>query len=263
MNNFESMIIDPIAQTFGLPNCLITPIAAKSVLSLEKYVGKVEKYNECVLIIHCNNYAPNNEFDIWNHPRAGLLNSEKQLWVDVEFKGYKKAYETIFSEYNISQDIFIDHIMNRKLARIFDYKYVRLIHVKNTTNTSSGRGPETLSVKGNSNIEKVKEIQKDQEINYADPFDLIKMLDIPTGGRPFLDVRDVLPVFYDGELLEIFYRERIINLLKDIYGFNAYKKDPVLRKVTKEKLFDLKKKIDAIENEILIYKKNKKQKISE
>jgi len=255
------MKIDPIAQTFGLHRCLITPIATKSIAGIEEYVGKVtkfEKYNNEALIVHRTINNDINEFDVWNHPRASLINSEKQLWVDVDFKYYKKAYENAFSEFIISKDVFIDHIMNRKLARAFDYKYIRLIHVKNTTNTSSGRGPETLSVKGNNKANEVNKKFKNQVVNYADPFDLIKILDIPTGGRPFLDVRDILPVLYDGELLEVFFRDRIINLLKNIYGFNSYLKHPILRKVTKEKLIDLKRKINEIEKEINTIKKHKK-----
>ena len=235
------MIKDPIAQTSGLPSCLITPIAAKTITGIQTYVGqvtKIDKYGDDAILVEANNFDQPNEFDIWHHPRANLINSKKQLWVSVDFKYYKKAYENAFPEYNISPDMCIDHIMNRKLARAFNYQYIRLVHVNKTTNTSSGRGPETLSVKQNINMDKTKDLLKDQTVYYADPFDIIKILDIPTGGKPFLDVGAIIPVLYDGQLLEIFYKDRIIKLLKDLYGFNAYSKAPVLKNITKEKLIN-------------------------
>lgn len=253
------MKTDPIAQTYNLPLCLTTPIASKSIEAIEKYIGVVkplENYSDKAFIVQLNNFEQPNDFDLWNHPRAELINYPTQLWVDVDFKYYKKAYEIAFPEFDISKGIYIDHIMNRKLARLFDFKYVRLVHVRHSTNTSSGRGPETLSVLGHDKIDEIRKIQENQVIQYADPFDLMKMLDFPTGGRPFLDVRDILSVFYEGELLEIFYRDRIINLLKDLYGLNAYNKPPRIRKVSQSQLIALKSKISEIEKEISRIRKN-------
>lgn len=247
------MQIDPFAQTFGLPKCFVTPIASKSIEGIEKYVGKtypIEKYPNDAFIVNFQKYEKSNEFDVWNQPRSFYINNEKQLWVHVDFKKYRSVYESVFPEIDLTKKIHIDHLMNRRQARLFDFKFIRLLHVDNVTNTISGLNVEKKAIDMHGDIEGLKELDKHQQIEYADVFVLTKILNFKTGGEPFFDVADLNPIFYNGELMINYRRNELINLLKHIYGFDRFNILPFLRKYTQKQLSDYKEKITEIEKEI-------------
>jgi|GEM_PF-2242587 len=210
------MKIDPFAYTASLPRCFITPIASKSLEAIQKFVGKIETIeghpNEA-FIVNFEKYEVPNDFDVWKHPRSCFINCEKQLWVEVNFRKYRKVYKDVFPEIEDFKDFAIDHLMNRKLARAFDYKYIRLIHIDKITNALHGVSHETLSVRGDNYDLQSKEIKKashiqeeklrqiNQQIQYADVFELSKLLNLKTFGRPyygpdFPDISDYIMMFY-------------------------------------------------------------------
>jgi hypothetical protein len=257
------MEIDPFSETASLPKCFVVPIASKDIKALKKYVGEfepIEKYPNDAFIVKFEKTECSNNFDVWNHPRSYLINYERQLWVDVDFKNFNKVYRSEFPEFDITDDVHIDHLMNRRLARIFGYKYIRLIHVNNSTNVSSGAGAEKLAVDMHGDIE----LDKEAQMQYADPFELAKILDLQTGGRPFLDIRDLYPLFYDGESIIGFYKDRLINMLKYIYGFDKVKKAPCIKKITRREILLYNERIMSIEREIAKIKFSKrKQKLKQ
>ena len=73
------------------------------------------------------------------------------------------------------------------------YSYVRLMAVSRGANSSSGRGPESEGVKFITSVEGRKTAKRARTpVQYADPADIAKMLNLQTGGFPLNSVRDLL-----------------------------------------------------------------------
>lgn len=189
------MILDIHANEYGLPHSLITPIAAKSINAIKTYVGNIidESLDGSALVVDFRPLEPANDLEVWNHDRAYLINSSQQIWVHVDYNNYRYYYKEKCNCANISSYV-IDHIMNRRFARLLGYKFIRLIHVSRGTNSSSGRGPENESVKYQASGNALKD--QLAVISYADPSDLVKILDIKTGAFPLNPVRDTMRMFY-------------------------------------------------------------------
>ena len=189
------MILDTYANTYGLLPSLITPIAAKSIDAIKIYVGDITDSlpNNSAFTVDFSPLETMDNLTVWNHDRAYLINFGKQIWVNVDYRYYRSYYNHKWNYTDISNCV-IDHIMNRRLARSLGYEFVRLIHVSRGTNSSSGRGPENESVKYQASGNAPKNQQA--VISYADPSDLVKMLDIKTGAFPLDPVRDAMKMFY-------------------------------------------------------------------
>lgn len=192
------MILEPNGITFGLPKSLIVPIGAKSKASIQRYVGVIESNfddDSAFLVSFCPLEKPD-QSEVWQHHRSALLNHALQLWVNVNYKNYRQLYFTIFNEMVEDKKSVIDHIMNRKLARSLGYNFVRLLHISRSSNSSGGRGGETFA---NISLSVGLSINPDissNEIVYADPMDLLKMLNINVGGFGLDVVRDNHHLFY-------------------------------------------------------------------
>ena len=190
------MLLEPYSETFGLHSCLIIPIGAKNRQSIEKYIGTIDKVigNGKALIVNFVPLSQPNELPVWKHSRSNLIIEAKQIWIHVNCNNYRKIYLSEFV--NTSKSDVIDHLMNRRLARSLGYNYIRLLHVSRNVNSSSGRGGESLAVE---NLEIGIRINPDinsSEVVYADPMDLLKMLDIKVGGFGLDAVRDNHYLFY-------------------------------------------------------------------
>jgi len=190
------MLIDPLAETFGLHPSLLIPIGAKNKESIERYIGSIDiTIGNCeAFVVNFAPLAPPNELPVWSHPRSTLLTNSIQIWVDVDFRNYRKIYLQHIEE--IDKVDVIDHIMNRRFAKKLGYKYVRLLHVSRGVNSSAGRGGELMACENlDMNMEINPDINKN-EIEYADPMDLSKMLNIKVGGFGLDAVRDHHFLFY-------------------------------------------------------------------
>jgi hypothetical protein len=192
------MFLDPLAETFGLHSSLVIPIGAKSKSAIEKYIGNITNSfsNDKAFTVSFEPLSLSNDLPVWKHDRSPYLAHQKQLWVDIDYKYYRGLYLKEYEELNINNSDVIDHIMNRRLARALGYKYVRLLHVNRDVNSSSGRGGETCAV-GNLEIGmRINPGISSSEIVYADPMDLLKMLNVQVGGFGLDAVRDNHYLFY-------------------------------------------------------------------
>jgi len=189
------LILDVHANTYGLPPSLITPIAAKSIDAIKTYVGDIldSSRSNSAFVVDFSPLALPDNLKVWNHNRANLINSKKQIWVHVNYYSYRNYYLKNCGFSDISHCV-VDHIMNRRFAKCLGYEFVRLIHISRETNTSSGCGPENEGVKYQASGTAPK--NQKAVITYADPSDLVKMLDIKTGAFPLDPVRDALKMFY-------------------------------------------------------------------
>ncbi len=192
--------IDRRAQTFGLPECLWIPIAVTDEAAVEKYVGKSEVIsgrtpNKAFLVTYHGAIAPpDKNLGIWSVPGAEILQAERQIWVHVDYTGYRRAYERHMPKCEID-DRVIDHVVNRRLSRLIGHKYVRLLPISRGANTSSGSGPEKESVKAQQGVYGPP-YRDESEVCYADPSDIVKMLNLKTGHFPLPGVAEALKLMY-------------------------------------------------------------------
>jgi hypothetical protein len=175
-------------ERFGLPLCLHIPIAARDEAAIHSHVGRVVD----VLVLGTPPKAllvettPSVELDamlpIWGLPKASVLHSSPQVWVHVDFVGYRRAYAKAFPAEDL-QDHVLDHVMNRRVARLKDFMYLRLVPVSRAANSSSGGLSEKWAVEYYGAAEmRAKQLASPARIQYADLADIVKMLNQKTGG---------------------------------------------------------------------------------
>jgi hypothetical protein len=200
---------------FGLPPCLRVPIAAVDAEAIERLVGKILRaaigrggQTTAILVApFLRGNAEDSRVKLWSHPNAAMFRErlfpKLQVWVHVDFEGYRSAYKE-FGLPEIPKNYFLDHIQNREAVRLREYShpFLRLCPVFRNVNTSGGHssggeGMEKAFLDSRSPEEKLRLAALLQyAVQYADPMDLTKMLDIPPGTQTLPGVRDVQDLFY-------------------------------------------------------------------
>lgn len=183
--------------THGLADSLVIPLAAKSLQSIEQYVGRIvqKSKSEKWCYVEFEPLEGLKKQKVWNHERSHLLDARMQCWVHYKYTAYRACYRRCFPDINIDDQV-IDHIFNRRFAKPIGFKYLRLIHVDRGVNSSSGRGMEydVINFNNPKGLNKFKE--SPNEIYYGDPSDLLKMLNIKNGAFPLFNVGKHINLFY-------------------------------------------------------------------
>ena len=183
--------VDKIAEEKGLrymPAGLLIPIAAKDEHSISKYIGTISSViaksepNKALLVVIDEMPTINERLAIWKLKESAILYFHKQVWVHVDYKGYRTAYEKAFPNENI-KGLVLDHIMNRRVAKLKGFNYLRIIPILREVNSSSGNVTEKYGY-GYHNSSEMKRINSESMpyIQFADIADVVKMLNIKTGG---------------------------------------------------------------------------------
>ncbi|MCW3090003.1 MAG: hypothetical protein JWP81_1072 [Ferruginibacter sp.] len=137
----------------------------------------------------------NSKLPLWKVKESSILHCNKQVWVQVDYRNYRAAYIKAYPEENIKK-YFLDHILNRRVARLKGYNYLRIIPVFSGVNTSSGGVTEKYGFDYHSTERMIKLNEENRAfIEYADITGIVKMLNRKTGGK-FQDlIRDSLGLF--------------------------------------------------------------------
>ncbi len=188
------------AAIYGMPPDVHIPIAARDKNSIIKYIGNIEPVSninpEMAFFVTTHSIPElNKKLPLWALRESEILHREKQVWVHVDYKGYRTAYIKACPEDDVKGYV-LDHIMNRRVARLKGYSYLRIIKVNSDVNTSSGGVTEKYGFDYHS-TDRMKKINSESEafIEYGDIADVIKMLNKKTGGK-FQDIiRDSLYLF--------------------------------------------------------------------
>ena len=209
-------MVDPTANTFGLPPCLRIPIAAASVDAIAEYVGTVAdkivardgRVNALLVEPHGGAPPEGPGVALWREPRAEFyraqLHPSRQVWVHVDYRDYRAAYLR-FGMPPLAAGYVLDHVQNRNAVRLRDYShpYLRLCPVSGAVNTSGGvnaggEGMEKEYVRSLSTADPNGVLAQfaQRKIIYADPMDLTKMLDIAPGTQVLNGVRDTQRLFF-------------------------------------------------------------------
>lgn len=180
----------------GFLPCLYVPIAARNSNAIETYVGKIQK----VLTIQSKHRAllveahepdkPDPRLPIWQLPESVVLHYPKQIWVHVDYSGYRRTYIQAFQDVNLSKYV-IDHVMNRRVARLKGFRYLRVVPVSRAVNSSHGGLSEKWAVDFHSSP-RMLEVNRTSKaaIQYADISDIVKMMNIEGGGSYMANVNE-------------------------------------------------------------------------
>ncbi len=184
--------IDKVAREVALtksvlPECLHVPIAAVDESAICNYVGEIvdvvsfRTANRALLIKIPPPPKRDHRLPIWELAESAVLYQPLQLWVHVNYTGYRKAYKRAFPKEDITKKV-INHILNRRIAMIKGYEYVRVSPVIRGVNSSSGYSENWgVSLKRKPDMTK-EEIRGGAYIQYADLCDLMVMMNIKVGG---------------------------------------------------------------------------------
>lgn len=188
MINIDQVAKSDASNKWGMPESLHIPISAKDKVSILRYVGDIvselsaPNTNNAFLVKVPKPMSINIKLAIWKLPESKVLHKVLQVWVHVDYKGYRKAYKKAFPDEDISL-LILDHIQNRKMAKVMGFNYVRIIPIVREANSSSGSLCEQWGVKYHETPQ-MRKINSDKKsfIQYADISCLVKMLNIKTGG---------------------------------------------------------------------------------
>jgi len=179
-----------IPRASGLLPCLYIPVAARNINAIEKYVGRIveplARLGRAFLVESYEPEPPDSRLAIWSHPGAAALHNAKQVWVHVDYIGYRRAYIHAFP--GIDLDGFVlDHVMNRRVARLKRFQYLRIVPISRNANSSHGGLSEGWAVEHHSSPAMMEKNNSSQAaVQYADLSDIVKMLNMEGGGS-FMD----------------------------------------------------------------------------
>ncbi len=127
---------------FALPDCLHVPIAAVNVNAIETYIGTIDRElgrgspSNAYLINSYLSPPIDDRLPIWSNPASAILDERKQVWVQVPYTRYRAAYKKAFPDEDIAGKV-LSHALNRRVAALKGYQYVRL--------TPTSRGANSIS----------------------------------------------------------------------------------------------------------------------
>lgn len=190
-----------LAVRFGMPADLHIPIAARNKEAIHKYIGPFSeiftKSNKALLVKIEDAPCINNKLAIWKVKGSEIFHCTLQVWVHVDYADYRKAYHKAFPEQDLTI-LVIDHIMNRRVARLKGFEYLRVIPISRAANSSSGNMTEKYAYEYHSTAEMKQSNSRVQPfIQYGDIADIVKMLNIRTGGSFQEGVNEALKYLYE------------------------------------------------------------------
>ena len=177
-----------IPQSSGLQPCLYVPVAARDTNAIETYVGRIvedlsQRSPRKALLIEAHEpEEPDDRLAVWQHPGAEVLHCSRQVWVHVDYRNYRRAYVRAFPDVDLTSFV-LDHVMNRRVARLKGFVYLRIVPISREANSSHGGLSEGWAVEYHSSPRMIEINRASQAmVQYADLADLVKMLNMEGGG---------------------------------------------------------------------------------
>jgi len=185
-----------VPQQSGLPPCLYIPVGARDEAAISRYIGRVSQVlaggspPRAMLVEAYDPPERDTRLPIWQLPAAAIFHAPRQVWVHVDFAGYRRAYSLAFPRETLG-DRVLDHVLNRRVARLKGFHYLRVIPISRGANSSSGSLSERWGVEHHRTPSMQRRNAASRAaIQYADLADMLKMLDVKTGGRVMDPVND-------------------------------------------------------------------------
>ena len=175
-------------EKFALPVCLHIPIAAREEADIRTHIGAITQVivdgspPRAFLVEVPGPRDFDAKLPIWQVPEAEVLFHSPQLWVHVDLSAYRKAYAKAFPNDDL-KGLVLDHVLNRRVARLKGFAYLRLVPITRGANSSSGGLSEKWAVEYHSSeAMQAKHRANPARTQNADLADIVKMLNRKTGG---------------------------------------------------------------------------------
>lgn len=185
-------MIDDIAREvairrYGLAECLHVPIAAVDEAAISTYIGEVQgvlsggSARRAFLVLGKTPAPPDPRFPIWDVEGCDMLHRPLQVWVEVAYTRYRRAYGRAFPD-EVLDDRVLSHAMNRRVAVLKGFQFVRLTPTTRGANSSSAFS-ENWGVALHSDPEQMAaKRRRGAFIQYADLTERMLMMDLRLGG---------------------------------------------------------------------------------
>jgi hypothetical protein len=177
-----------IPRESGLFPCLYVAVAARDQGAIETYVGKIigslthDGSSKALLVYAHDPGKLDDRLAIWDVPEAIVLHAQMQVWVHVDYTAYRRAFRRAFPDANLSEFV-VDHVMNRRVARLKGFTYLRIVPISRGANSSHGGLSEGWGVAYHSTPQmREKNRASLAAVQYADLADIAKMLNLQGGG---------------------------------------------------------------------------------
>jgi hypothetical protein len=142
-----SLFVDHAAKAvalrqWALPECLHVPIAAVDEAAIRNYIGEIDQVlvdgsPPKAFIVKIGEPPPiDPQLPIWDLASSRAFYLPRQVWVHIAFTRYRSAYKRAFPEEAI-EDKVLSHMMNRRIAALKGFGYVRLTPTSRGCNSSS------------------------------------------------------------------------------------------------------------------------------
>jgi hypothetical protein len=164
------------------------PVAARDQNAIKTYVGKImgaltrDGSSKALLVEAYDPGRLDDRLAIWEVPGAAILHARTQVWVHVNYISYRRAYRRAFPDANLTA-LVLDHVMNRRVARLKGFTYLRIVPISRGANSSHGGLSEGWAV-GYHSTPRMREVNRASlaSVQYADIADIAKMLNLQGGG---------------------------------------------------------------------------------
>jgi len=179
------------ALSLGLPPSLLFPVGARDEAALATYVGEIKHVvvdgapRKALLIQSPAPPPVDARFPIWDQPGSAILRARRQLWVHVGYAGYRRAYKSAFPHEDIEGKV-LSHAVNRRIASVMGFSYVRITPVSRGCNSSSSFSEQWGVTLHSSSEQAAANRRRGAFIHYADLVAMMVMLDMKPGGG-FMD----------------------------------------------------------------------------
>jgi len=172
---------------YVIPECLHVPIAARDETAISTHVGRIvtrlsgrTPFKAFLVARECE-VRPDRDLPIWDNPASAILHQPHQVWVHVRYSAYRAAYKRAFPEDRID-GLVLSHAMNRRLAIMRGFEFVRITPASRASNSSSALSENWgIGVQARQSCD-VAFRQNAQHIEYADLTALLLMMDFKIGG---------------------------------------------------------------------------------
>jgi len=174
-------------ERYGLAECLHVPIAAASEEAVAAYVGEIvgrpcgPRSGKALLVRTYDPPPLDLAFPIWALEGSEVFHRRLQLWVHVDYSGYRRAYRRAFPDEDIAGSV-ISHTMNRRIAPLRGFEFVRVTVTSRGANSSSAFSEGWGFDLHNDPVQREANRRRGVSIAYADLTELMLMLDMKLGG---------------------------------------------------------------------------------
>ena len=184
--------IDQVARDIALrrsvlPECLHVPTAALNEEAITTYIGDIVQIlakgtpNKAFLVQAKELPPIDDRLPIWEMEGAAILHRQMQVWVHVGYTRYRNAYQRAFPTEEIAGKV-LSHTMNRRIAVLKGFQYVRVTPVSRGSNASSGFTENWGVALHGAPGQTPEKARHGAFIQYADLSDLMLMMDLKLGG---------------------------------------------------------------------------------